>query len=458
MIARKSSLLLFVVLVLSLFCIVPLLQAAQVQLSWTAPTTNANGTPLQDLAGYKVYYGTASRSYGTPQDVGNKMTHTLTGLTGGQRYYVAVTAYDTLRNESAYSSEVTFIASLDSGLVAAYGFNEGSGRTVNDASGKGNHGTISGAFWSNSGRYGKALQFDGVNDWVTIKDSASLDLSTGMTLEAWVYPISTPTGWRTLIAKETSGNAVYYLYASSDKNFPLGGGRFGSQYGNLYGVKSLAANTWTHVATTYDTTTQRLFINGSQVAQRSQTGLIAGSSGSLRIGGSSVWGRFFKGRIDEIRIYNRALTAAEITADMNNAVTPASAPAQIATSLLASPDLEALQAALRASGAPSGDTPRLPKSKSSSGDTSSASETMAELLTADHVETAEVFVDHEWKRVAFNKPFVDPIVVAKTISYQGAEPATVRIRAVDATGFEVRLQSWPDADRVHMPEAMGSGH
>jgi hypothetical protein len=153
MIARKSSLLLFVVLVLSLFCIVPLLQAAQVQLSWTAPTTNANGTPLQDLAGYKVYYGTASRSYGTPQDVGNKMTHTLTGLTGGQRYYVAVTAYDTLRNESAYSSEVTFIASLDSGLVAAYGFNEGSGRTVNDASGKGNHGTISGAFWSNSGRW-----------------------------------------------------------------------------------------------------------------------------------------------------------------------------------------------------------------------------------------------------------------------------------------------------------------
>jgi hypothetical protein len=248
---------------------------------------------------------------------------------------------------------------------------------------------------------------------------------------------------------------VYYLYASSDKNFPLGGGRFGSRYGNLYGVKSLAANTWTHVATTYDTTTQRLFINGSQVAQRSQTGLIAGSSGSLRIGGSSVWGRFFKGRIDEIRIYNRALTAAEITADMNNAVTPASAPAQIATSLLASPNLEALQAALRASGAPSGDTPRLPKSKSSSGDTSSASETMAELLTADHVETAEVFVDHEWKRVAFNKPFVDPIVVAKTISYQGAEPATVRIRAVDATGFEVRLQSWPDADRVHMPEAMG---
>jgi PKD repeat protein len=71
----------------------------------------------------------------------------------------------------------------NNGLVAAYNFEEATGTTVVDASGKGNHGTISGAVWTTSGKYGKALSFDGVNDWVTIKDASSLDLTSGMTLE-----------------------------------------------------------------------------------------------------------------------------------------------------------------------------------------------------------------------------------------------------------------------------------
>ena len=101
-----------------------------------------------------------------------------------------------------------------SGLVAAYGFNEGAGSTVSDASGNGNHGTRSGAQWTNSGRYGKALVFDGVNDWVTVSDAPSLDLTTGMTLEGWVYPTAlsggSRNGWRTVILKEISGNSAYY--------------------------------------------------------------------------------------------------------------------------------------------------------------------------------------------------------------------------------------------------------
>jgi hypothetical protein len=74
-------------------------------LSWVAPTTNSDGTALTDLAGYKVYYGTASGVYGTPTDAGNVITYTLTGLTKGQTYYVAVTAYDTSNNESVKSTE-----------------------------------------------------------------------------------------------------------------------------------------------------------------------------------------------------------------------------------------------------------------------------------------------------------------------------------------------------------------
>ena len=84
-----------------------------------------------------------------------------------------------------------------SSLVGAWSFDEPSGLTAQDTSGRGNAGTISGATRSAAGRYGGALSFDGVNDWVTVADAASLDLTTGMTVEAWVRPPRTaPTGAR----------------------------------------------------------------------------------------------------------------------------------------------------------------------------------------------------------------------------------------------------------------------
>src|SRR5262245_21130959 len=83
-----------------------------------------------------------------------------------------------------------------SGLVAAYGFNEGSGTTVTDVSGNTNTGTISGATWTTAGKFGGALVFNGTNARVTISDAPSLRLTTGMTLEAWVFPTTAPTGWR----------------------------------------------------------------------------------------------------------------------------------------------------------------------------------------------------------------------------------------------------------------------
>jgi hypothetical protein len=70
------------------------------------------------------------------------------------------------------------------------------------------------------------------------------------------------------------------------------------------------------VAGTYDGTTLRLFINGGQVASVAVSGAIPSSAGVLRIGGNSLWGEFFQGRIDEVRIYNRALSASEIQTNM----------------------------------------------------------------------------------------------------------------------------------------------
>jgi len=80
------------------------------------------------------------------------------------------------------------------GLVLALGFNENAGTTLTDASGKGNTGTTTNTTWT-TGKYGSALTYNGTNSWSTIPSSASLNLASSLTLEAWVYPTAN-TGWR----------------------------------------------------------------------------------------------------------------------------------------------------------------------------------------------------------------------------------------------------------------------
>jgi hypothetical protein len=201
------------------------------------------------------------------------------------------------------------------GLVAAYGFNEGSGTTVTDSSGRGNNGTISAATWTTAGHSGNALSFNGTNSWVTVNDAASLDLTTGMTVEAWVK-LTTVSGWRAVIIKETTGGLAYGLYANTNLNRPAGVIHTSTDV-NLYGTAALVANTWAHLATTYDGANLRLYVNGVQVASQAFTGSMPISASPLRIGGDSVWGEFLSGVIDDVRVYNRALAGAEIQADMN---------------------------------------------------------------------------------------------------------------------------------------------
>jgi hypothetical protein len=84
----------------------------------------------------------------------------------------------------------------------------------------------------------------------------------------------------------------------------------------------VTTNIWTHLAGTYDGATLRLYVNGVQVSSRSPSGPIAVSTNPLQMGGDSIYGQYFQGRIDEVRVYNRALSATEIQRDMNTPITP----------------------------------------------------------------------------------------------------------------------------------------
>ena len=211
------------------------------------------------------------------------------------------------------------------GLVGAWAFDEGSGTTVADQSGKGNGGTLTNATWVTTGKFNKALSFNGTNAWVTVPDSATLDLTTGMTVEAWLKP-ATSSGWQSAVVKEQPGNLAYGMYANTNLNRNEAEVYVGGATRSVNGTSQLPVAAWSHVAATYDGTTLRLYLNGTQVAQLATSGSILTSSSPLRIGGNGIWGEYFNGLIDEVRVYNRALSAAEIQNDMNVSVTPDTTP------------------------------------------------------------------------------------------------------------------------------------
>jgi chitodextrinase len=311
--------------------------STEIDLAWGAATDNVGVT------GYRV-----DRCQGAGCTVFSHLVQIQppvlnykdTGLTPGTSYTYQVRAMDGAGNLGPVSNPATAVtaAAAVPTVVAAYGFEEGSGTTVADASGHGNNGTMVGATWTTAGKYGDALSFNGTNARVDVPDSASLHLTTGMTLEAWVNPSASPTAWKDVIYK---GNDNYYLEASTTSGgVPGGGGTFGGANGNAFGLAALGTGTWTYVAMTYDGATLRYYVNGVQVGSKAQTGSITTSTNPLQIGGDSLYGQFFSGLIDEVRVYNGALTATQIQADMSAGAATPSAPSNLTATAASTSEID----------------------------------------------------------------------------------------------------------------------
>ena len=221
---------------------------------------------------------------------------------------------------------VTVNNTAPTGLVASYSFNEGTGTTLADRSGNGRTGTVSGATWTSQGRFGGALSFDGVNDWVTVADANALGSDDRN--DAGSVGLSNGERQRVVAqrhhqgAAERRGLQPVREHRRERPDRVRGTGRAAGRPLDARGTAAVPLNTWTHLAATYDGTTLRLFVNGTQVGSRAVSGALLTSSGVLRIGGNSLWGEYFAGRIDEVRIYNRALTQSEIAADAAAPVQP----------------------------------------------------------------------------------------------------------------------------------------
>jgi RHS repeat-associated protein len=212
--------------------------------------------------------------------------------------------------------------------VAAFGFEEGSGNAIADNSGNGHNTTLAGQARV-AGKYGSALEF--FDNYVTIPDSSLLDLTTGMTLSAWVWLDEDQDDvWSSVIYKEGPTQAVYGLDASSPfqgrppVTFLDSGSAdaFAFPEAEEDELAELPKLTWTHLAATYDGSNLRLWINGDQAASTPFSQPILASSAPLRLGGTALFEEFFFGKIDEVRIYDRALTEDEIEHDLHRPVNP----------------------------------------------------------------------------------------------------------------------------------------
>ena len=181
------------------------------------------------------------------------------------------------------------------------------------------------------------MSFNG-SSVVQVPASASLGLSGAMTLSGWINPSASQSGWRTIVQRQTD---AYFLNASNDTGAlrPSGGATLGGTTRWVGGPSASPVGSWTHVALTYNGSQLVLYVNGVQAGTLAASGAIQSSSSPLWIGGNQPYGEYFQGLIDDVRVYNRALSQAEIQTDMATPLggasldtTPPSVPANVVAS------------------------------------------------------------------------------------------------------------------------------
>ena len=205
--------------------------------------------------------------------------------------------------------------------MAAYSFNEGVGGSTADCSGNNLTGTVQGATWTNTGQYGNALNFNGTTNYVDLGNPALLQTTGSMSWSAWIRASSNPADDGNIIAK--SNNSAGWQFKTTPDTGPQ---TFGIQVTGATGVFTQRysntvrlLNVWYHVAAVYNSTSQTLdiYVNGV-LDNGTLRGVVPTSqvipAVNVNIGRRSD-GFNFAGTIDNVRIYNRALSAAEIVSD-----------------------------------------------------------------------------------------------------------------------------------------------
>ncbi len=205
----------------------------------------------------------------------------------------------------------------DTGLKGYWSFNgtDVSGTTAYDRSGSGSNGTLTNSPTLAIGKIGQGVSFDGTNDYM----ATSLDLpASSFSLSLWVKSnnvVSADSRRGIIDTRDVLGQWVLYQNTASWRLTFVGWDSGSSPTKSVSSTTALSANQWYHIAVTYDGTTASAYVNGVFEASTSTGNAIRDTTDHIRIGEEcSFANRYWNGVIDEARVYDRALSASEVTA------------------------------------------------------------------------------------------------------------------------------------------------
>ncbi len=213
--------------------------------------------------------------------------------------------------------------SLSEGLVGYWKLDELSSTAV-DYSGNSNSGTWVGTANDVVGKYGNAISLDGNSDYISISDSSSLDITPDITLSVWVKFTNVTANYQNIIAKRGAASTPlnYFLRTGGSNDTDPDEIQFG-YYNDGYHIvgtttANLVANTWYHIVATHTDSQEKIYINGSEYSTTwrwgSSSAALIINDDLLAIGrGGNYAAEYTGGQIDEVRIYNRELSAAEVS-------------------------------------------------------------------------------------------------------------------------------------------------
>jgi len=177
--------------------------------------------------------------------------------------------------------------------------------------------------WSSYGRFGKSLRFDGIDNYVNVGNIATINITEQITLEAWIKYNLSGGSQKGILAKDHTGvGDGYGLYLQNTAAEHAGTSmRIGGVWEQLYTTKNLNDNQWHHIVATYNGTGITLYIDGTFDSSKAASGSISYNSRSLLIGVQAAAGlTYFDGYIDNVKIYNRAISLNEVRAGFNGII------------------------------------------------------------------------------------------------------------------------------------------
>jgi hypothetical protein len=195
------------------------------------------------------------------------------------------------------------------GLLGYWKMDEGNGSAVFDASASGNNGTIDGAIWT-SGKSGSALSFSGSSS--VIFPAIDLNLYTNFTIAAWVKTATTGV-FQVIVEKGPKAAGHYEIYLAPTGEFRF----YANEIGDYGSGKVVNNNVWHHVAVTFQGSAINFFVDGVASGSQAAQGALSATTNNILFGNLPDGSLSYSGALDQVRVYNRALSGAEVQS-LNN--------------------------------------------------------------------------------------------------------------------------------------------